>query len=64
MDGIKKANKFLVNIKEDIEERERELLELRLLYKDKKIPYKLLDERIEEIMTYIKEDIKEQLHIY
>ncbi|RKD34195.1 hypothetical protein [Thermohalobacter berrensis] len=51
----------LQNLNENVKEKEREIEELRLLYKEKKIPYRLLDERIEEIFDQIKEDIKEEL---
>ncbi len=49
-------------ITKDIEEWKMEVCELTKLYRDKKVPYKLLRDRIKEIFLYIKEDIREQLH--
>lgn len=46
----------------EIENRQLEICELTQLYRDKKIPYGFLAKRIKEIVSYIKEDIKEDLH--
>lgn len=56
-----RVENILLKLKGEIQDYEAEILELRLLYKEGKIPYKVLDSRIHEIINYIKEDISDEL---
>jgi len=50
------------SLEENILDFERELKELSILYKDGRIPYKFIQKRIEEICSYLREDIREELY--
>lgn len=50
---------ILENLKEEINEKSIEVNELMLLFKDKKLPFKVLEERLNYVYYEITEDIDE-----
>lgn len=58
----KELKNVLSYLDEEIGDKELELEELGILYKEKKIPYRHLKERTKELVTQIREDIIEEIH--